>query len=269
MTLFADDFNHALQIVGTTHTKKTKLIHLMKIRYGLDGDGGATLEDIGQRPDVQLTRERVRQVVRQGRELLDDDFLKKTQLEMDSLLKAKGWVALDEVTAVPYFSNLTHPESLSYWLDDVGYRRWQHQGTLYFYNPDLELSDIQSKIRNERKHIRRSKSDARRATLVSSAIKMPEEAHLTYWKRRHNQGDALMSLYTKAIKHALENPQTLHAPPLVESRRDDVQVGLRLSKELMMQIKKISKQKKWGTTLFIRQALLAYLPELRKNNTAS
>lgn len=263
MTYFVDDFKQALQTITQKYPKKDNLVHLMNIRYGLDGNGGATLESIGQREDVQLTRERVRQVVKQGRDLLPNSFLKKTYNEVSPLLKIKGWIDFKDVLALPYFTQLQNSEALSYWLDDVGYGRWQHQGTLYFYDPKFELQDIQNKIRNERKKRRRAKSDARRSTLVSSAIKMPQHEHHLYWNQREEKGKALMQLYTQAIEYALSNPERLLSPPSVEKRKNDIQVGLRMNKTLMSQVKKAAKQHKMGTTLFIRQALIAYIPNLK------
>ena len=262
MTHFLDDFHQALASLGQRYSKKDTLVQLMRIRYGVDGGRGATLEEIGLRPEVRLTRERVRQVIRQGRELLPEPFLRKTRHEVDQLLEARGWTSLEDVLLRPYFSRLPEPESLAYWLDDVGYRRWQHQGTLYFYAPDRELADIQEDIRSYRKRTRRARSDARRAGLVSSAIKLPEEVHLAYWRRRQENGEALMNLYGKAIEHALAHPSDVSAPPPASTRRMDVQVGLRLKRDLMDKIRKKAELQHWGTTLFIRQALLAYLPHL-------
>jgi len=179
---------------------------------------------------------------------------------VEEALKPLGWNTLEHISGLPYFSDLAHQEALAYWLDDIGYRRWLHQGTLYFYLPHLTLTDVQNHIRQQRKQQRHAASQAHRAGLISSAIKLPEEVHHFYWtyKTEHRQQQPLMSLYAQAVEYAVEHPEELMGVPEPRARQGDRQIGLRLPKLLMQQAKKIAKSQKIGITLFIRQALILW-----------
>lgn len=251
---------------------------LIELYYGVTSGSGVTLEHIGKRSDVNLTRERVRQIIDSGvryiqkketNGLVVPAFVEvptpyaKALSILNSLMKegGVGFIHFDLLVKHPYFKGFhSNEKGLISFLNDIGVRHLLYRGIRYLYlnvhKKAVVILDIQKENRIIRNHNTQQKILGMSKTVTwvpKEAQRILKEVSVDYRYKLNKMYELILIDFKAYVSNGSFKIQK-KSP--VANKEELVQVGIYIKKSIASQIKEESKKHHISYMSFIRNAFI-------------
>lgn len=185
-------------------------LYFVSLYYGLIGTP-LTLENIGKSQPIQLTRERVRQII--------DGVLSKTKIidvgfehpfivakkEFLNILGNKQFLRIEDLTQNDFFKDFRkNTKGLISLLNDCDIRQIAYRKQYYFYPKELERKKVVSSIQKENKTLRREKTVSNMSKKSKTVTYVPNEVRKYLLEYSYKYKLNLNPLYESIINKFIE-----------------------------------------------------------------
>ena len=175
----------------SSNAKNLRELHFLTSYYGLQGKA-LTLESIGNNQENPLTRERVRQIINSGTNLLMSDDDKNPYQEAPKIFKEilgdAPFLRAQDLLIHPYFSKFKQNiKGLIAFLNDCDVRQIAYRKNYYFYLKSLTRKSIVSQIQKENKSFRRTHTEEKMSQKSKTVTYVPNEVrdYLLAYSEKH------------------------------------------------------------------------------------